>query len=235
MQARMGSKRLPGKSLLPLAGEPLVFRILQRILRCSTLDEVILALPNLSTDEVLASQAKRLNVPVVYGDELNVADRYEKAILQHRLDVVVRIPADNYLTEAWAVDMMVNEHKKFRTGFSTNIMQILDSGFPDGIGCEVFEGQEFLLRHGLSCTSDVDEHVHQHYYNYLPSEEFKIRTGLVRTVECPLEFAYPLLKFDVNTWQDYRKAERIYDSLSGSVEKFGLAEVLKLPFLDLTN
>jgi len=214
--------------MLPLAGEPLIFRVLQRILRCSKLDEVILAIPNLTSDDVLASQAKRLEVPVVYGSELNVANRYQQAIQQYGLEVVVRIPADNYLTEAWAVDMMINEHMKFRTGFSTNIMQISNSGFPDGIGCEVFEGQEFLALHGRMCTTDTDEHVHRHFYNYLPTDEFKIQSGVVRTIKCPPVFAYPALRFDINTLDDYLKAQKIFDSFPDSIEEFGLAHVLEL-------
>lgn len=73
-------------------------------------------MPNLVADEVLALQAKRLGMPVIYGMELNVASRYEQAIILHQLDVVVRIPAGSYFTEAWAADMMLNEHMKFRTG-----------------------------------------------------------------------------------------------------------------------
>ena len=35
IQARMGSKRLPGKSMLDLAGKPLIERILDRVKKCN--------------------------------------------------------------------------------------------------------------------------------------------------------------------------------------------------------
>ena len=41
IQARMASKRLPGKSMMNLAGVPLVGRILERVKRCRTFDDIM--------------------------------------------------------------------------------------------------------------------------------------------------------------------------------------------------
>ena len=53
IQARMGSKRLPGKSLMDLAGEPLVGRILERVKRCKNIDDIILAIPDTNENKPL--------------------------------------------------------------------------------------------------------------------------------------------------------------------------------------
>ena len=53
IQARMGSTRLPGKSLMDLAGAPLVGRILERVKRCTHLDDIVLAIPDTKNDFVL--------------------------------------------------------------------------------------------------------------------------------------------------------------------------------------
>ena len=45
---RVGSSRLPGKTLLDLAGAPLVGRIIERTLRCKNVDDIILAIPETS-------------------------------------------------------------------------------------------------------------------------------------------------------------------------------------------
>ena len=39
IQARMGSVRLPGKSMLDLAGEPLIFRLVERVKRCKNIEK----------------------------------------------------------------------------------------------------------------------------------------------------------------------------------------------------
>jgi spore coat polysaccharide biosynthesis protein SpsF len=44
IQARIGSKRLPGKTLLPLAAKPLIYRIVERVKRCKQIDNLILAI-----------------------------------------------------------------------------------------------------------------------------------------------------------------------------------------------
>ena len=43
VQARMGSTRLPGKSLMLLAGKPLVGRVIERIRSATKIDKLILA------------------------------------------------------------------------------------------------------------------------------------------------------------------------------------------------
>ena len=53
IQARMGSTRLPAKSMMDLAGAPLVGRILERVTRCRRLDEIVLAVPDTPQDAVL--------------------------------------------------------------------------------------------------------------------------------------------------------------------------------------
>ena len=52
IQARMGSTRLPGKSMMDLAGAPLVGRILERVKRCTRLDDIVLAIPDTDKDTV---------------------------------------------------------------------------------------------------------------------------------------------------------------------------------------
>lgn len=227
VQARMGSTRLPGKSMLPLAGKPLVYRVLQRIQRIPIFNEVILATSDLSSDEVLVKIANDLNIPAVRGSELNVAERYKTAIQRFNLDIVIRIPADNYLTEEWAVNMLVDAHLERRSGFTTNIMEVNGSGFPDGVGAEAFEASEFLTRHSVLCSSEFDEHVHKHFYSYSKSDDHLLDSGYVRTCPCPPEFAYPSLKFDINTSIDYDFAKEMYSDLCDDACSFGLKEVIE--------
>lgn len=227
VQARMGSTRLPGKSMMLLAGKPLLFRVLQRIRRVSVLDEVVLATSNLAQDDVLFDLAREMDIPVVRGSENNVADRYVRAIKEFGFDVVVRIPADNYLTEEWAIDLLIEEHLKFRTGFTTNIMEVQGSGFPDGLGGEAFEASEFLALHTENCASYKDEHVHRHYYSYSEEDNHLLHEGKVRTCICPNEYSFPRLRFDINTMSDYAFAVRLFDALGDNECRFGFPEVLK--------
>jgi len=63
----MGSTRLPGKSLMDLAGQPLVGRVLERVKRCKSMDEIVLATPDTAIDDVLAQLAEVYGVSLFRG------------------------------------------------------------------------------------------------------------------------------------------------------------------------
>ncbi len=71
----MGSTRLPGKSMMDLAGKPLIYRILERVIRCKMPDKVILAIPDTFENNSLFDVAKSLGVTVFSGSENDVLER----------------------------------------------------------------------------------------------------------------------------------------------------------------
>ena len=75
VEARMGSSRLPGKTLMDLCGEPLIKRVIDRI-KCSTkIDRIILATTINNDDDELVEYAKTQNIYVYRGSEKNVLER----------------------------------------------------------------------------------------------------------------------------------------------------------------
>ena len=66
----MGSTRLPGKSLMPLAGKPLVYRVLERIIPARNIDQVVLAIPDSPENRVLAEIADELGIAVLLGAKM---------------------------------------------------------------------------------------------------------------------------------------------------------------------
>jgi len=140
IQARMGSSRLPGKSMMDLAGAPLVGRILERVKRCRLLDEIVLAIPATEKDAVLRTVGETYGVKVFAGSENDLLDRYYEAAMAHSADIVGRLPADNATPEPSEIDRIVEHHLSLgQRGFSSNLSVINNSGYPDGIGAEMFD------------------------------------------------------------------------------------------------
>jgi spore coat polysaccharide biosynthesis protein SpsF len=79
IQARMTSTRLPGKSMMPLADKPLVYRMVERLKNCKKIDEIVIATSDQREDQVLVELAKKLQVSYFQGNLLDVRDRYLKA------------------------------------------------------------------------------------------------------------------------------------------------------------
>ena len=68
LQARMSSRRLPGKVMRPLAGAPMIGRQIERLQRAKRLDGVVLATSTDASDDPLVDYGQGLGVQVYRGD-----------------------------------------------------------------------------------------------------------------------------------------------------------------------
>ena len=140
IQARMGSSRLPGKSMLDLAGAPLISRILERVKRTQKVNEIILAIPNTLENKILEDIGRDNSVTIYAGSENDLLERYYQAALTSKTDFIVRLPADNATPEPFEIDRIIDHHLSLgRPGFSSNLASIKNSGYPNGIGAEIFD------------------------------------------------------------------------------------------------
>jgi spore coat polysaccharide biosynthesis protein SpsF len=227
LQARMGSSRLPGKSMMDLAGEPLVGRILERVKRCTRLDDIVLAVPDTDYDKPLRVLADRYGVKVFAGSENDLVDRYYQAALANEADVIVRIPADNATPQPEEIDRMIEHHSFLgRPGFSSNLSVINDSGYPDGIGAEVFDFK--LLKEVFETVTDPfkREHVHLNFFDYESGEAVDLTWCPISTLQCPKEYRRPDLILDVNTKEQYEFMKRLYESLYPLKPDFTIVDII---------
>jgi spore coat polysaccharide biosynthesis protein SpsF len=94
LQARMGSRRLPGKVMADLAGKPLVEWCLRRLMTAGV-GPVLLATTVLPADDVLEALGARMGVPVIRGPEEDVLQRYALAADYVDARFFIRATADN--------------------------------------------------------------------------------------------------------------------------------------------
>lgn len=227
LQARMGSARLPGKSMMDLAGEPLVGRILERVKRCTKLDDIVLAIPDTEQDKPLGMLANKYGVKVFAGSENDLVDRHYQAALLYQANVIVRIPADNTTPQPEEIDRIIDHHLSLnRPGFSSNLSVIDNSGYPDGIGAEVFDFSLLAdvkkkVRDPFKC-----EHVHLNFYNYETGEAVDTDWCPISTVQCPQEFRRPDLILDVNTKDQYDFMVQLYDALYYKNSHFDIRDII---------
>jgi spore coat polysaccharide biosynthesis protein SpsF (cytidylyltransferase family) len=160
IQARMGSTRLPGKSLFPLAGMPMVFRLLERARRSRRADGVVLAIPDGAQDAPLAAIASECGVPCFRGAENDLLDRYYRAAQRYNADTILRLPADNPVVEPAEIDRLVDFHRANDFAFSTNLSPALGSNYPDGIGVEAIDFSALAEAWRKSTDPMQREHVH---------------------------------------------------------------------------
>ncbi len=228
IQARMGSHRLPGKSMMELCGEPLVYRIIERIKRCSRLDEIILAIPDQSLDDDLANLGAKAKVNVFRGSENNVLDRFYKAASFAEADFVLRFPADNFAPEPSEIDRLIEFHiSENPEGFSTNLTNVFDSGYPDGIGAEMFNFYNLEKAWKNPSTENQKEHVHLNFFDYSSESIVDKKNCPVKTISCPIEFRRPDLVLDVNEKCQFTYARSLYEALYPINNNFTILDIIE--------
>lgn len=107
IQARMGSTRLPGKVLRPLAGRPVLEWVIRAAQEANQVDDVVVATTDAREDDVLAAVAKGAGSRVVRGSRDDVLERYVQALGSHPCDAVVRLTADCPLLDPELIDLVV--------------------------------------------------------------------------------------------------------------------------------
>lgn len=228
IQARMGSTRLSGKSMMDLAGQPLVGRILERVKRCKSVDDIVLAIPTGEEDMILGELGRGMGVNVYAGSESDLLNRYYEAAKLFKADLVVRLPADNPTPEPAEIDRIIEFHIALnKPGFTSNLAEINNSGYPDGIGAEVFDFSLLEKAHQVVTDREKREHVHLNFYNYSSKDIVDSLSCPVNTVTCPIEFRRPDLVLDVNTIEQYDFIKELYEYLYPKNPNFHITDTIE--------
>src|SRR5215218_3708456 len=109
IQARMGSTRLPGKSLAVAAGRPLLATMLDRVAGATALDAVWVATTEEPRDDPIAALAAGAGAGVFRGSEHDVLSRYAGAAAAAHADVIVRLTSDCPLLDPAVIDRVAGE------------------------------------------------------------------------------------------------------------------------------
>ena len=156
IQARIASTRLPGKVMMPLAGVPLVERVVHRVDRADEVDETVVATSERDPHDVVASVAEAAGAKVYRGSEQDVLGRLHGAAIEHGADTVVRICADSPLVSASILDPAVRLLRRESHDYVSNKLR---RTFPLGMDVEAFTMQAFDTVEDRSADPHEREHV----------------------------------------------------------------------------
>lgn len=111
IQARMGSSRLRGKSLMPVAGKPLVNWVIESAKNFPFVNEICLATTYLQEDDPIANVASSSDIMVHRGSATNVLERYVEASSDMKEDdIVIRLTGDNPLNNKKLTENLFEIH-----------------------------------------------------------------------------------------------------------------------------
>jgi len=163
IQARMGSTRLPGKTLLKIDNKNTVLNsVINQLSFSKLIDKIVIATTNLPSDNVIEELAKNLNIECFRGSSNNVLDRYYQCAQFFSFDTIVRITADNPLIDPNILDSVIN---KFLTNSFDYITNANPRTFPYGTEVEVFSISSLKKAWKKADKPSEKEHVTLYFQN----------------------------------------------------------------------
>ena len=216
IQARMTSTRLPGKILMPLAGKPILTRVIERTRAIQGIDTIVVAIPEGDAHEPVASLCRSLDVPVTRGSEQDVLKRTVMAAEAHGAEIVMRLTSDCPFLDPAVSAAILAAFRASKTAYASNAME---SGYPLGFDTQVTS---------MTALREADAEAAD------PYEREHVTPFLWRRPE-----RYPALYLDhhpnlrhwrlvVDTQDDYAMACRVYDTMAPRDPMFGLQALRSL-------
>jgi spore coat polysaccharide biosynthesis protein SpsF len=218
IQARMGSTRLPGKVLKPIAGQPLLWHIVHRLKKCRLLEDIAIATTVNPADEAIVEWCNANGVIVVRGPEDDVLARYASAAEKLDADIIVRVSSDAPFIDPAFVDHLV----------ATLIEQDGDYVLlEEGTEC-AHEGVDPFSRRALDrlmMDAAHDPAAQEHVTGY-----FKLHPDFVKIVRAA---PYPPLakkggRFTIDTPDDLAFIEAVHARIDAKAGEASLADLLLL-------
>jgi spore coat polysaccharide biosynthesis protein SpsF len=218
IQARMGSTRLPGKVLRPIAGKPLLWHIVHRLKASSLIDEIAIATTVNPLDEAIAEFGTAHGIAVIRGPEDDVLARFARAAQILDADIIVRVSSDAPFLDARFIDHLVTS--MIEQGGDYVLMK-------EGAAC-AHEGVDPMTRRALDklmLHASDDPVAREHVTGY-----FKLHPKFVRIARAP---AYPLLareggRLTIDTPDDLAFVEAVHARLHAKAGEASLSDLLLL-------
>ena len=165
IQARMGSKRLPGKVMKKIAGIPCINRVIKRVKKSENINQIWLATTKKKEDNILEAVAKKFKIECFKGSTNNVLSRFYNISKISNGDYFVRITADCPLIDYQIIDKAINLCIKKELDYVSNT---LDRTYPDGLDVEVFSKSSLLKAYKQAKHPFHLEHVTPYIHGKVP-------------------------------------------------------------------
>lgn len=216
IEARFSSTRLPGKVLMPILGQPMLVRIVQRLKLARTLDDIVVATTDSAADDAVIDAMNYMGAHSFRGSETDVLDRVVKAAQAANSDIIVEVTGDCPLIDPGLVDKVVAD---FLVGGADFVSNIIPHTTPRGTDVRVFRTSQLAEINRTSTDPADHEHVSLHFWEHLDRYA-------CRNVEMDLPDVVSEIRLTVDTAEDLELVRAIYEGLYEKNPTFNLVDVL---------
>ena len=221
IQARRGSSRLPDKVSLPLAGAPLLVRMVERVQLAQLAGQVVVATTTDPADDALATLCEEHNIPVFRGHPTDLLDRHYQAALAFGADAVVKIPSDCPLIDPAVIDRVLSFYLDHAADYDF-VSNLHPATYPDGNDVEVMPLPALEIAWRKAKRPLEREHTTPFFWEN--PDRFRLAN---LTWETGLDYSMSH-RFTIDYPEDYQFIKAVYDELYKTNPAFTLSDILAL-------
>ena len=220
-QARTGSTRLPGKVMMPLAGEPLLVRMVERINLTQIPITTVVATTYEPEDDKVEELCSQYGFNCFRGHPTDLLERHYKAGIEYNADIVVKIPSDVPLIDPKIIDKVLSFYLENDDKYDF-VSNLHPASYPDGNDVEVIPTSILETAYNEAVLPMEREHTTP----FIWENPDRFRVG---NVVWGSGKDYSMShRFTIDYPEDYEFIKRVYDELYEKDPKFGLVDILNL-------
>ncbi len=219
IESRMTSSRLPGKSMMKILNKPMLSLLIERVMKCKEIDEIIVATTSNDTDNEIEELAKNMNVKCYRGSENDVLGRVLNAVKICNADIILELWGDSPLIDPKLLDEIVIYYLKHNFDCVGTMLPNFKKTFPLGLSTLIFSTK--ILEEVNNITNDPDDRENVSNYIYEHPEKYKIGE-----MPCPPELNFPDLRFTVDEENDFKVVKKIFEELYPKNLDFSAVDVV---------
>ena len=205
-QARSGSTRLPGKVLKEINGKSLLEIHLDRLKKCKSVSEIIVATTTNSEDQIIFDKAIEWGFSASKGSESDVLDRFYQAVKDKKAKWVVRVTSDCPLIDPVLVENVIDFVQENNKDYGSNT---LIENYPDGQDIEVFKFS--ALEEAWKNAKLLSER--EHVTPYIINNTDLKGGNLFFAINYPYDFDFSKIRMTVDEIRDFELIKMLINDL----------------------
>ena len=221
VQARTGSSRLPGKVLLPIMGESLLFRMIERLRMIQHPAQIVIATSRQSEDDAIVDESRNMDLPFYRGSLHNLLDRHYGVALQQNADIILKIPSDCPLIDPRIVDEVLDFYFQNEDLYDF-VSNLHPASWPDGNDVEIMT-MPCLAKTWKEASRPL-ELEHTTPYIWENPDKFRIANVIWNS---GLDYSMSH-RFTIDYREDYQFIKRIFEELYPTNPTFSCQDILSL-------
>ena len=215
IQARMNSKRLPNKVLMPINGKPIIDYLIEQIKHKNPELPIIVATSRMKADMDIVEHCQRLNIDVFQGSLENVSSRFFNLMNEKNLKFCVRVCADSPLLDG----RIISNLTKLIDSKVDIVTNVHPRTFPKGLSVEIINCKTFISNYNKLNSKQDFEHVTRYFYNN--SENFNI-------VNVSYNKNLSSMNLAIDTSRDFKRISKIIRNFKKEHYHYSFKDIIDL-------